>query len=56
VVIQNGRRSFKDVQTVTTTPSGYFQLDVPRQPGSKWRLAWKAPDGTTYTSRLATAG
>ena len=55
VVIQNGNRSFKDVQTVTTTADGYFQVNVARQPGPKWRLAWKSPDGTTYTSRLATA-
>jgi len=50
VVIQNGRRAFKDVKTVTTKPSGYFQVNVSRQPGSKWRLAWKG-----FTSRLATA-
>jgi hypothetical protein len=55
VVIQNGNRSFKDVQTVTTAANGYFQVNVARQPGPKWRLAWKSPGGTTYTSRLATA-
>jgi hypothetical protein len=51
VVIQNGNRAFKDVTTVTTTPSGYFQMNVGRQPGSKWRLSWSG-----FTSRLATAG
>jgi hypothetical protein len=50
VVIQNGRRAFKDVKTVTTRASGYFQVNVARQPGSKWRLSWKG-----FTSRLATA-
>jgi hypothetical protein len=53
VVIQNGKSAFKDVQTVTPTPTGYFQVNVAHQPGSKWRLSWRAPNGTTYTSRLA---
>jgi hypothetical protein len=51
VVIQNGNRAFKDVKTVTTTASGYFQVNVGRQPGPKWRLSWNG-----FTSRLATAG
>jgi len=38
------------VKTVTTRPSGYFQVNVSRQPGSRWRLSWKG-----FTSRLATA-
>src|SRR5690349_17232150 len=50
-VIQNANRAFKDVKAVSTAPSGYFQVNVGREPGPKWRLSWNG-----FTSRLATAG
>jgi hypothetical protein len=53
VTIQNGSRAFRNVKTVRTAANGYFLVSLPRQPGPKWRLVWRAPDGTADTSRIA---
>jgi hypothetical protein len=48
VTIQNGNRAFRDVRAVTTSASGYFTVNLPRQAGPKWRLSWNG-----FTSRVA---
>lgn len=53
VQIQNGNKKFKTVKTVRTNARGYFLTRVGRKAGSKWRLAWTAPGGSTFTSRSA---
>ncbi|HEY1597172.1 MAG TPA: hypothetical protein VGF74_17370 [Thermoleophilaceae bacterium] len=56
VQIQNGNKKFKTVKTVRTAGSGYFTARIGRKAGAKWKLLWKAPDGTTFASRVAGIG
>jgi hypothetical protein len=51
VAIQNGNKKFRTVKTIRTASSGYFNVRVARQPGSKWRLVWGG-----FKSRVAGIG
>ncbi len=53
VRIQNGNKKYRTVKTVRTRGHGYFEVRIGRKAGKKWRLLWKAPDGTVYKSRTA---
>ncbi len=55
VQIQNGFKKFRTVKTVTTAGTGYFQVRIGHQPGSRWRLVWSS-GGHNFTSRKAGIG
>jgi hypothetical protein len=56
VQIQNGNKKFKTVKTARTSRNGYFTARIGRKAGKKWKLLWKAADGTTFASRVAGIG
>jgi hypothetical protein len=56
VQIQNGNKKFRTVKTIRTSRNGYFQVRIGRKPGKKWKLLWKAPDGSAFASRVAGIG
>ena len=41
--------TFKPLATAKTKPDGSWTLNTTNATGRRWRVSWKAPNGTTYT-------
>jgi hypothetical protein len=37
---------WRTIRRVRTSAAGAFRLQVPAPAGRRWRIAWRAPDGT----------
>lgn len=49
VEISDDGRAFRRLATVTTSASGYWRRTVGDRKGRRWRVTWRAGDGTLFT-------